>query len=107
MENNSGEPKVQEVLSSLQPIADALKVAVTEVWKMFVRRYLAKGVSELLVAGAITAAAIYKLSSSNWIWLPFGVALLIAFDGVQLTINPSYYAAGDIIERLKDENKKS
>ena len=94
-------------LDSLQPIANALKVGVTEVWKMFIRRYLAKGASELLVAAAIAAVAVMKLGNSNWIFLPLALALLIAYDGIQLVINPSYFAVGDIIGRLHDENKKS
>lgn len=97
--------EVDKVLAGLQPIADALKVAVTEVWNIYVRRYLAKGVSELMVSGAIAAAALIKLGNSNWVWLPLAVALLIAYDGIQLTINPSYFALNDIIERLRNETK--
>lgn len=97
----------EEVLGKLQPIADALKVGVSELWKIFVKRWLAKGASEMLVAVCITVAAIIKLGESNWVFLPLGVALLIAYDAINLLINPEYFAIADITNRLKDENGKS
>lgn len=95
--------KTDDILKSLEPIATALKVTVEKVWGIFVRRYLAKGISQLLVAVAITAAAIAKLGDSNWIWLPLAIALLIAYNAVNLVINPDFFALTDIVERIKEE----
>lgn len=92
------------VASALQPIANALKVGVTEVWKIFIWRYVAKGAGELLGAVAITVMFTIKIGvATNWILLPWLVSLLIAYDGLQLIINPRYFAARDIAERIKNE----
>lgn len=100
-------PKASEdILKSLQPIADALKVAVTEIWGIYVRRYVAKGISQLLVAASIAGAAINKSEGNNWVFAPLAVALLIAYNAVNLLANPKYFAINDIVEKINTEKSE-
>ena len=96
----------EDVLKTLGPFADGLKKTVGQLWKIFIMRYVAKGLSELFVAGVIAWITTDKLYTHHWVyWLciPLPIVLLFCLDAIQLLINPAYYAMNDVIERIKKE----
>lgn len=93
---------------ALEPLAKGVKSTVGSLWKIFVRRYIAKGVSEMVAAGIIMWLTTDKLWAHHWVWwlcIPFPVCVLLIFDAIQLLINPHYWAMNDIVERIKAERR--
>lgn len=105
--------KLDEVLKSLDPLAKTLGVAVTELWKIFCRQYLVKGVSQLFsgiifIIGAIFMG-IYLVPISNWLIIAvIGVSIwsiLFIHSSIPYLFNCSYYALDDLMDRIKGETK--
>lgn len=95
----------ESVLKNLEPLSKTLKSTVGEVWKIFVKRYIAKGVSELFAAIVISVISVMLLWAKHRIWIlaPAGVVTFLIFDAIQLLINPAYFAMNDVIDRIKKE----
>jgi len=99
----------QDVLKHLAPFAEGLKKSVGQLWKMFVMRYVAKGIAEVFVAGVTMWIATDKLWTNHWgYWcIPFVISMVLMLDAIQLLINPYYPAMNDVVERLKKESNGS
>ncbi len=91
----------KDILDKLQPLANVLKVAVEEIWKILIRRYVAKAISEIVLALIVIGVSFWKIGNSNWIFLPLGLMLLPIYDGINLLVSPAYYALREIMERVK------
>ena len=96
-----------DVTKLLQPIADTFKVAVTELWKIFVRHYVVRGVSELFTALIliVIAGAVWDGFTTNekyWAIAPLLVGVVFIYDAIQLVGNPQYYALDEIIKKVKN-----
>ena len=97
--------ELSEVLKNLEPIAEALKIGVGEIWQVFYRKYLVKGLSELVVIvilGVIIYLT-YHIKTVNSFTVPIctiaGLGYL--FDAINLIGNPKYYALTEIYDLLK------
>lgn len=100
----------QEAVDKVAPVANLVGRTAKEIWKIFVLRYVAKGVAELFAASVITWLTLDKLWAHHWIyWLciPFPIVMLLAFDAIQLLINPAYFAMGDVENAIKRNTSKS
>lgn len=98
----------EEALAKLDPFAEGLKKTVEQLWGIFVRRYIAKGVAELFGAGVIAWLTYVKLWQDHWVyWLciPFPAIMVLAIDAIQLLINPHYYAMNDVAATIKRQQK--
>lgn len=92
----------KDAFEKLKPIADKIGIAVQELWKVFVKRYVAKGVSEIVIALLLDGLAIYKLGGSNWVLIPLFLMMIPLYDGVNLLISPGYYALKEIMRMIRD-----
>lgn len=92
-------------LGALAPLAKVLKSTVGEVWKIFIKRYVAKGLAELFAAIVISGMSVVLLHITNWLWIPFPFVVVLMFDAIQLLVNPAYFALNDALERINDERK--
>lgn len=93
----------ENVMRQLQPLADALKVAVTELWSIFVRQSIVKGISALFTALILTAGAwALKDSIHYWALIPLVIAIALVYDAIAQLGNPKYYALEDITKRTKE-----
>lgn len=100
----------KEALGKVEPIAKLLGRTAGQIWQIFVKRYIAKGVAELFAATVITILTLDKLWAHHWLyWLciPFPIVMLLAFDAIQLLINPAYFAMGDVENAIKRNTKKT
>lgn len=97
-----------DILTKLEPLAKALKIAVGKLWDIFVRRYIAKGVSEIFIALVISAVSLVLLREHPMVlWVPFVVVAALLYDAIQLLINPAYYAIEDIMDKIYEQKPKS
>lgn len=91
----------QDVLNLLQPLADGLKVAVGELWSIFVRQQVVKGLNAVFTAGVLFASA-YFLGQhiGYWALLPAAVGVVLIYDAIQHLGNPKYFALDDINKKM-------
>lgn len=96
----------EEVLKSLEPFSKALSKTVGQIWRMFVMRYIAKGIGEIFLSVFIVWIGWYVLDGTHRLWLiPFLVAAgLFVYDAIQLLIDPQYFAMNDVAVRVKSES---
>lgn len=100
------EEQMPEEKSLTTQLGENLGVATKEVWKIFVRQYLVRGLSELLVAATGFILAYYLHTAGG---LPYQVgsavlslaSILYIKSAIPLIFNPGYYAAGNIATSLK------
>lgn len=99
----------KEAVDKLQPVAKLLGKAAGQVWKIFVMRYVAKGISELFAAAVIIWVTTDKLYANYWLWwlIPFAISVILAFDAIQLLVNPYYFAMDDVEKTLKRATSKT
>lgn len=95
-----------EIVKMLEPFSKALGKAAGQVWKVFVMRYIARGVSELFLAGAVVYIGhdFIPVSHRPLLIIPYLIASVFIYDAIQLMINPYYFAMDDVAVRLKQEN---
>jgi hypothetical protein len=95
-----------DLMRNLEPFSKALGKAAGQVWKIFVMRYVAKGVSEVFMAFVVSFVSYKSLNAhhSLWMLMPYIVSTILIYDAIQLLINPFYFAMNDVALRLKQEN---
>lgn len=93
----------EKVLKALEPLAKGLKVAVSELWGIFVRQYVVKGISELFTAVLLGIGA-YMLKDSihYWALAPLVIDIYLIYDVINLLGNPQYFALEDISKKVRD-----
>lgn len=95
------------VTKALEPLAKGLKVAVSELWGIFVRQYVVKGLSEGFTAILLLVTAHFlKNSIHYWALIPVAIAIYLIYDVINLLGNPKYYALEDISNRVRDFDDK-
>lgn len=92
----------ESVETALQTIAKGVGVAVTELWKIFVRQYVVKGISELFTAATLYTTAYFMLPLGWWALIPVVLAKPFMYGAIMLLGNPAYYAINDITKRVKE-----
>lgn len=97
---------VENALSSLGPLAKVVGKSAEKLWKIFVWKYVAEGVGEIL--GAVTA-----LGGFAWVFgdhsrlmiIPVLLVIAAVWHGSQVLINPFYPAMDDVVSHVKDITK--
>jgi hypothetical protein len=98
-------PTNDEALKKIEPLAKLLGKTAGELWKIFVWRYIAKGLGEVFLAifGSWVGWAYLHQNDRLWV-IPFlCVSGILIFDAIQLLVNPRYFAMNDVIDRLNAE----
>lgn len=92
-----------EMITALEKIAKPLGVAIGELWAVFVRQYVVKGITEAFTGMTVLAFSIYLHSViGQWALIVSAVSLVFFYGAIQLIGNPKYHAINDIIKRVKD-----
>lgn len=108
MTKNKESLDAETVVKSLEPIAKGLKVAVGELWSIFVRQYVVKGISEAFTALIILGAALgLKDAIHYYALIPVAIAIYLIYDVINLLGNPKYFALEDIAKKVQSFNDKS
>ena len=96
-----------EGLDAVGPLAKLVGKATGELWKIFVWRYIAKGLGEVFLAAFTSWIGWTYLHQNDRLWvIPFlCVSGVLIFDAIQLLVNPRYFAMNDVVERVKAEQK--
>lgn len=95
----------EDVIKQIAPLSKSLQKSAKELWGMFVKRYLAKGLAEIFLAVFINVVAYMFLWQDHkyWVLLPLGIGGVLIYDAIQLIVNPQYFAMHDVIYKLKTE----
>lgn len=99
-----GVPSIPEsVKDGINAIAKGIGVAATELWTIFVRQYVVKGLSELFTAAILYGSAFF-LSGVIGLWalIPAGFGVAFTYGAIAYLGNPKYYALADITKRIQD-----
>lgn len=85
----------------LESLAKGIGVAATELWIIFVRQYLVKGIAMLFTAilFLIVAWFLWKIWPLVTI-LPIGGAIALMYASIMYIGNPRYYALNDLTQKL-------
>lgn len=100
------------VRDAVEAIAKGIGVAATELWTIFVRQYVVRGLSELF-----TAVIFYGLTAflaqyvGFYALIPFVIGVGFTYGAIAYLGNPKYYALADITKRIQEfkdgDTKKS
>jgi len=92
----------ESVKGAIEAIAKGIGVAATELWTIFVRQYVVRGLSELF-----TAVIFYGLTAflaqyiGFYALIPFIVGVAFTYGAIAYLGNPKYYALADITKRIQ------
>jgi len=92
----------ESVKSAIESIAKGIGVAATELWTIFVRQYVVRGLSELF-----TAVIFYGLTAflaqyiGFYALIPFIIGVAFTYGAIAYLGNPKYYALADITKRIQ------
>ena len=99
-----------DMLKRLEPIVKIMGVAVGEVWKIFVQRYVVKGM-RLVFAGIISAIIAYALHKILFPISPIFILVIIVpiifgsvmiFMAIPYLFNPRYFALQDLAKQIRE-----
>lgn len=95
------------VSAAIEGIAKGLGVAATELWSIFVRQYVVRGISELFTAIVLFATA-YNLGGTIGLFalIPAGFGMAFTYGAIAYLGNPKYYALTDITKKIKELTEK-
>lgn len=97
----------KDVTKALDKIAKGAGLAVKELWTIFVRQYLVKGIGEAFTAIVLIVAAFFLWPVIGlFILIPLAAALGLCYGAIMLIGNPRYYALEDVTSRLKAMTSK-
>lgn len=92
--------QAKQVIDSL---AKGLGVAATELWSIFVRQYIVRGLNELFTAIVLFVAGFILFQFVQfWALIPVGVGIGFVYGAISYLGNPKYYALNDIVTKIKD-----
>lgn len=91
------------IKAGVEAIAKAMGVAAIELWGIFVRQYVVKGVTEVFTALVLIGAGVFiAFQAGYWALIPLALALPFCYGAIMLLGNPKYYAIDDITKKIKE-----
>jgi len=91
------------VRAGIEALAKGLGVAAIELWSIFVRQYIVKGVTQLFTAGVLVGSGIFLSGLVGyWSIIAFAAALPFCYGAILLLGNPKYYAITDITTKINE-----
>lgn len=92
-----------EVSEAISKLASGIGVAAGEVWLIFVRNYVVRGISELFTALVLFGAAWMLSPHIGYFWLvPVGIGIVLVYGAINYIGNPRYYALEDIVDKIQE-----
>lgn len=93
----------ESIKAGVEAIAKAMGVAAVELWSIFVRQYIVKGITEVFTALVLIGAGVFMaFQVGYWALIPFALALPFCYGSIMLLGNPKYYAINDITKKIKE-----
>lgn len=91
------------IRAGIEALAKGLGVAAIELWSIFVRQYIVKGVTEVFTALVLIGAGVFVgFQLGYWAFVPLAAALPFCYGAILLLGNPKYYAIQDITRKIKE-----
>jgi len=91
------------VKAGVEAIAKGLGVAAVELWSIFVRQYVVKGVTQLFTAAVLVGTGAFMIHLvSYWSLIPLAASLPFFYGTILLLGNPKYYAIQDITNKINE-----
>lgn len=91
------------IKAGIEALAKGLGVAAIELWSIFVRQYVVKGVTELFTALVLIGVGVFiAVQVGYWALIAFALALPFCYGAIMLLGNPKYYAIQDITDKIKE-----
>lgn len=102
-DKDSIEALPEEINGVISAIAKTLGVAVGELWSIFVRQYLVRGVAEAFTGIVLCVASYFLVPYIGlWILVPLAGALVMFYGAIFFMGNPKYYAIEDITGKIRE-----
>ena len=93
----------ESIKAGVEAIAKAMGVAAVELWSIFVRQYVVKGITEVFTALVLIGAGVFiAFQAGYWALIPLTAALPFCYGAIMLLGNPKYYAINDITKKIKE-----
>lgn len=91
------------IKAGIEAIAKGLGVAAIELWSIFVRQYVVKGLTELFTGLVLAGSGIFLIHLvSYWSIIALAASLPFFYGTILLLGNPKYYAIQDITDKIKE-----
>lgn len=91
------------IKAGVEAIAKGLGVAAVELWSIFVRQYVVKGITEVFTALVLIGAGVFiAFQAGYWALIPLTLALPFCYGAIMLLGNPKYYAINDITKKINE-----
>lgn len=91
------------IKDGVEAIAKGLGVAAVELWSIFVRQYVVKGLTEVFTALVLIGSGVFiAFQAGYWALIPLAAALPFCYGAIMLLGNPKYYAIQDITNKIKE-----
>lgn len=91
------------VKAGVEAIAKGMGVAAIELWSIFVRQYVAKGVTQLFLGLVFVIGGLVLLPLVGyWSLVSFVASLPFFYGAILLLVNPKYYAVTDITDKINE-----
>lgn len=91
------------IKAAIETLAKGLGVAAVELWSIFVRQYVVKGVTELFTALVLLGSGVFLWHLVGyWSLIAFVASLPFFYGTILLLGNPKYYAIADITDKIKE-----
>lgn len=91
------------IKEGVEAIAKAMGVAAVELWTIFVRQYVVKGITEVFTALVLIGTGAFLATKVGyWALIPLAAALPFCYGAILLLGNPKYYAIQDITDKIKE-----
>ena len=96
------------IQQAVNAIAKGLGVAAVELWGIFVRQYVVRGLVEALSFVVLLVLGIFLWQFITWwAFIPIAGSLVFAYGALLSLGNPKYYAIEDITKKIKELTKDS
>jgi hypothetical protein len=93
----------ESVQAGLEALAKGLGVAAIELWSIFVRQYVVKGLTELFTGLVIVGFGVFLATVFGyWSLIAFAASLPFFYGTILLLGNPKYYAITDITAKINE-----
>lgn len=93
----------ESIKAGIEALAKGLGVAAVELWSIFVRQYVVKGVTELFTGLVLVGVGVFvAMKLGYWSFIPFALALPFFYGTILLLGNPKYYAITDITAKINE-----
>lgn len=84
-------------------ISKGIGVATTELYSVFVRHYLVRGVAEAFTGFLLILFSVLSYNTIGlWVILPIIASIVMFYSAILLIGNPKYYAIENIIDNIKE-----